>query len=942
MRFTRRLMGTRSSRLFIILLHLVGVRTNLPLRHWKVGIVGVHPVSIVLENLPLDPSGGLDGLLRQLPISVSEAILDDPYWLQDETDGKCFGPSGFSECGDATLWILRRQNPLRLPRNKTNKSNTQIYEIDQQTAGYAIQLINTEVLPFNTRRDPENIKKKMKSKDFECLILSKPNRKRNNRKYRSDSQSSSTITIGGETYPVHLGSCSNSNAWNWQVDGNGVLSYNSEFTPQKKLHSVGKLVSGAATYFSKENAEIKKRPLCVWRSNGNEAVASECESGKNTDKSSRIVEFTLVRYQTNPTHENMYPIISPVTDENDESSTNSDDIKNVASLSSSSEASKTDRDDEKGSINFPNSHHVPHSMTLSESHSKFKHKPMSSDVKPVSDLLYTPISSESHAVNMIRESTPLLKTYRTNEISSHPKRPLKVSNPNDVIINKGNSIRLSSSSETPSSVYRHHSKISVSSPRKIPVHPYIDASKNEIWTDPQTDLKYMTDLCSYLGEDRKAYGRASLMGVGQYARTVFNIKVYGVGLYVSKRDVLADPSFIQFSTMTAEELRTNEEFYEYLRSPIPVDRTLFLKLNMQLALDTMMSSLEADWSLLTDEYKKLFINSASRPRPAEQRMLNKIKSEENTSNCSCGQTAPEEYQADPTCCARGTELGFTWRKNGNLEIRLDGRVMDTFPIEGMVSGIFYEYLRYDDPMSREFLENAVDGFPFLLAPLAQVKGVSISSNSGNHQSQTYNSPSRLSSFMGSVGNNIDEAMSWVVSGTTSNIERVSRSLSDTGKSAADFFQRKRDETSYHMNVMTVNTINFAVRQIPFIPQEMKKEFIKNNSLSIAIRENAVSLSPIESSQQWCHRNLLGGHYSCGTTKIKRNRIFGAAEISDEIGAIVHPQGSFTRKFFKYIVHLYLMLLLVISIPESSSKLARSKSSRKSCSNNDSDSDSDGS
>lgn len=82
MRFTRRLMGTRSSRLFIILLHLVGVRTNLPLRHWKVGIVGVHPVSIVLENLPLDPSGGLDGLLRQLPISVSEAILDDPYWLQ--------------------------------------------------------------------------------------------------------------------------------------------------------------------------------------------------------------------------------------------------------------------------------------------------------------------------------------------------------------------------------------------------------------------------------------------------------------------------------------------------------------------------------------------------------------------------------------------------------------------------------------------------------------------------------------------------------------------------------------------------------------------------------------------------------------------------------------------------------------------------------------------
>ena len=77
-------MRSRSSRLFIVLLHLVGVRTNLPLNSsfWKVGIVGVHPIAIVLEDLKLDPKGGLDGLLKKMPKELAESILGDPYWLQ--------------------------------------------------------------------------------------------------------------------------------------------------------------------------------------------------------------------------------------------------------------------------------------------------------------------------------------------------------------------------------------------------------------------------------------------------------------------------------------------------------------------------------------------------------------------------------------------------------------------------------------------------------------------------------------------------------------------------------------------------------------------------------------------------------------------------------------------------------------------------------------------
>ena len=148
-------------------------------------------------------------------------------------------------------------------------------------------------------------------------------------------------------------------------------------------------------------------------------------------------------------------------------------------------------------------------------------------------------------------------------------------------------------------------------------------------------------------------------------------------MYVSKRDVLADPLFEPYALLTQEELRDRPDFYSHLRHmPSPLDdrgglfdRTLLLKLNMQLSTETMRSSLQADWKMLTDERKNLLINSSLKPRPADENMLRKIESDDNPSNCSCGQTAPEEYNADDSCCARGTELVFTWRKNGDLEVR---------------------------------------------------------------------------------------------------------------------------------------------------------------------------------------------------------------------------------------------------------------------------------
>lgn len=102
--------------------------------------------------------------------------------------------------------------------------------------------------------------------------------------------------------------------------------------------------------------------------------------------------------------------------------------------------------------------------------------------------------------------------------------------------------------------------------RKIQMNPYIVAAKNEEWTDPQTSLVYKTDLCNYLGHERKDSGRHTLTGIGQYTKTMLNIKVYGVGFYASKRDILADPSFQSFSNLSSERLRESSDFFQILRS----------------------------------------------------------------------------------------------------------------------------------------------------------------------------------------------------------------------------------------------------------------------------------------------------------------------------------------------------------------------------------------
>ena len=295
----------------------------------------------------------------------------------------------------------------------------------------------------------------------------------------------------------------------------------------------------------------------------------------------------------------------------------------------------------KGILNESNEpeeeEHIPRSIDSARRHASepLHHAEVkSTGKKPLGSVVKTVVTKKK-TLFTLKDTNPILFIGDQGEEPKPTKRP--------------------SSSSLPASLYKL---------RRLETHPYLAAAKNNIWTDPQTGLEYPTDLCAYLGHDLKKAGRHTLTGVGYYTKTVLNIKVcrnnelrisatfitysltpsrssmgkiYGVALYVSKKDALADPVFERYAARSADELRRSLEFYDHLRempSPLDpksglVDRTILLKLNMQLSMETMQSSLRATWKLLTEERKNLLINSSMQPRPAEERMLRTIQSPQN-------------------------------------------------------------------------------------------------------------------------------------------------------------------------------------------------------------------------------------------------------------------------------------------------------------------------
>ena len=314
----------------------------------------------------------------------------------------CFGPAGFSECGDATLWHVRRRSQW-----KKRRLLTRLLRSQEKDWGYALQLLDTA-----------------EQQNGDCLV--------------------------GKKGSLRLGKCSSlEKAWSWGVNGEGML-YQQQ--PQRKLNPT----------------------QCLWRRMNHTlpaAVLDSCDR-KEQDSSSRLVRFSMVRYHT---------------------SAATAAASTIETLEEPPRESQPPSEEEEATTATEHAHVT----TVDLAHSHASGPVVHSDLKPSSQLLYhkplggKPLSAHMAPRALLKAANPMLMVLDEKEIppavEKRPKKDYKL--------------------------------------RKMPTHSYIAASKNEIWTDPQTGLEYHTDLCGYLGHDRKESGRHTLAGVGQYMRTVFNIKV---------------------------------------------------------------------------------------------------------------------------------------------------------------------------------------------------------------------------------------------------------------------------------------------------------------------------------------------------------------------------------------------------------------------------------
>jgi len=998
-RSLRRNRPRSSTRLFFIILNLVGVSRNVAPRGarsnikstphwlaWPVGPVGVQPSAILLERLNIESSRrGLKGIVERTErvneMGESHGItdpLDEPYWFQDNDDGKCLGPSGeFGECGDATLWRVKRR-PLskrearekryrdlfrkqRLERSRNQrplKDSTSVcvwpffrdhdcrihhaphFEYDEiygfeysneesEEAGFALQLMNVDAVTANASL---SFGQRGDAKAGSSVRMTSFFGKRTDRGDIDGNGDECLVPIfssDGSPTRIEVGPCKSPNAYTWQINRDGILvraSTKAERRRRRIRDTLNPIRRAAVASSGGANSmHVSDEFKCVFRSNTTSSYLLPCNEGRRnkSGENSSMVQFSLVRYPT------VSKRTSRMTQPSDTQVPSWEPWINVQPPSIGRHDDQTDDEIRSATKNVDQL--LPSLKTNSQRHAAGGQKMV--DLKPTSSMLRTslvanqgrPKKNVGHtSASHIRDSPASMNGVAFHDQRLEENKGLKPPS-------TGKRIRLDRKGRKIEKIVSHDKSFDRRTlesdsrpphrPRKIPVHSYIQSAKDFIWIDPLTSLAYPTDLCEYLGHKKEESGRHTLTGVGQYYRTAFNIKVYGAAFYVSKRDVLADSKFGEFAALSADELRERDDFYTHLMNmPDPdedpastlggrFDRTLFIKMNMQLSTDAMRKSLEADWSLLTEEMKSTVIGSSLRERQADEHMQAKIQSKENSSNCSCGQLAPDELNADPSCCARGTELVFTWRKNGDFEIRIDGRIMDVFRRPDIAKGIFSEYLN-NDPISLDAKARFADGFPFLLAPLAQVKGMLSAVPHTHERPKKSKTQQDRSSNANPVHRFVDAAMN-SMGAMNNQAQTLSKWMQESAASASS------------------NAMNSAVDLGRVINSEMKRQRIEIIENALALRNEGVemlsSLVKVSLEDEKMALALVAmpsfSPYSAGFNAYNQVQedesetikyIHEALLESDEIGIRVEPTVNFSHYLFFTSVHAYLFLLLVVS------------------------------
>ncbi len=229
--------------------------------------------------------------------------------------------------------------------------------------------------------------------------------------------------------------------------------------------------------------------------------------------------------------------------------------------------------------------------------------------------------------------------------------------------------------------------------------------------------------------------------------------------------------------------------------------------------------------------------------------------------------------------------------------------MDSFPRPDIAEGIFFEYLRQDDPMSYDFLDRVVDGFPSMLAPLSQVKGVAtpIAMQPTNIPSQGGHGGNPLFRMIGGFGGVISSQATtladFVQSGTqefAGSAMDKARSVGSTARNIGEEVERRRDLIGKHVSAFTNQALSSLV---PSNQKSLSIQFpgwISDNELENLPNDMFVQNSMTSSSHEHSYTRTM-------------SRIIGLED--DSMSA-----SNISQKLFFGMVHLYLLLLLIASFP----------------------------
>lgn len=530
---------TRSSRFFIVVLHLVCVSTHLRSKGARENNSFIF-WSETVATLQIQTVHTSVSMTSMIESSNRNAAIHDinqlePYWLQDSHDQQCLGPMGhFSECGDANLWRMIPKSKRHARRRQWIRWAIEADEDDQEELQgyYALQIFDQDISEFYSTQS-----EKLSERNAQGANPADSN---------SDFVNKECMTRRRKDNKLVVVPCSEDRAWYWRVNEYGILHFDK---PARGFGSSSRRASSG----NKKRLLNKRQNLesCVWRKNASVAILSPCDGNQpsftvqNTTSSldwngeERVAQVQFVRhnYQRDANvHSRPFGSAKKLQNIKTEVETGKQANKERQKVS---ETSRT-------SLSLTGNTNLPSRVDIAHSHASV---PSDRTESRFSTFQVTPLSSHRSSETVSKQIPRFLGNTNPILIATGPKLTAaaatttsKESAGTSGIGNNKNKMRKKSTRITGNdknslkTMIHNNDNTSPSlseNPivRKIQTNPYVAASKDERWVDPQTGLIYRTDLCQYLGHERKDVGRHTLTGVGQYTKTMLNIKVSKKGEY---------------------------------------------------------------------------------------------------------------------------------------------------------------------------------------------------------------------------------------------------------------------------------------------------------------------------------------------------------------------------------------------------------------------------